>query len=758
MARPVTAFSISGSESLALIYEALEDDYLILESTWKYGSTPGVPSGWTALSFTNCTQNGSGNAVWHRRATASEPTITPTITPTGCGVNHGLQMQVIRGADTVTAFDVTPVSRASGSVALPTTPVITPAQAGALLLYIIMPNSFAMFPQLGPLKISRSGGIIPSGRINSYYSYSAGAGVAVPSINIYAERDINVNPTVIVIAFRDDGSNQNVGYIDMANPPADIIHILGFNGETGSLTGTPEIDLSSTGTNVVPTIQGTTTTYNTNPSGSTQTAFEEGFNAAGYSTGFSTQTCAITASSIATPVDLENEIVSLSSFGDAGMYDLYDAQAKVFGVGDGTNFRLFQIDAIDALPSGSKLPIVSVLEIDGGFESEEHGTVNATVLQNLDTFVMAGPALGTYRANGFGFLYLHRIMTILGGTSGFPSSMEIAVLCSETGSLRTINAQGQQSRSQFYSAHSIQVGNGVIATRWTSRNHALEFPGPINIPGRRIQVKVTAGKFGFRWKASATCYFDIGVCAYNCGNFSPWGPLSGSSTSATIIEDGALVIGATPILYDLGRPWANVTITNSKELQLNDADISGVLLASYCVDPTCITIDSQVKLTKLANAGFTQNSDVAITITGEHSSLTLPGNMYFAGNVTDIEYTGTTTLTLSVPASSNLDTGKVVGNVVIAPELLTLTVDISGATGIFVIHDVDSGDPQSLGTELQRNDTASGNQTFQYASAKIADVISINMLSDNGFKQAIKLITLPAFSSIYVVDLEIETN
>ncbi len=650
MAYVYRTFSASGNTTEVLKYEADENDFLILAETSKYG-TYSTPSGWTPESFTNNTQDNSTQVLYSRRATASEPT-SVSVTATGSGNKHGVQMIVIKGVDTSTAFDVAIVSRASATAATVSSAAITPVQANALLLHIIFPNGRTMLPKNpGYLKIARTGGVTTSGRINTYYSYSKAAGVEVPAFDIYPEANTTIDPSVITIAFRDDGNGLNKGFVDTANPCATLLHILGNNGETGPLTGTPEIDL----TTPIATIQGTTTTNNINPGGSTQTAFEEDFISSGYSTTFIGQDCALTGSSVSSVTNLENEIISLSSFGASAMYAAYASQSKVFGVGDGTNFRLWQIDALNTVPSGSKAPIVSVIEVDGGFESEEHGTVTAGVLQAINTFVMAGPAIGTYRANSFGFAYKHSTMILLGGSSSRPVSMNTAVECSNTGSLRTVNSQGFQSEAQFYVAHSIQVGDGATPTIFSSRNHAIEFPSASSVSNLRVQVMVSAAKFGFRWLASSTCNYDVGVCVYNCGNFSPWGPKVGSSTSATLEESGATVISATPYLYDIGRPWTGVTISQSKEITHDaNTDLTGDgVIIKGCVDSTSYTVSTQGELDNLATVTFNDNSNIAITITGNQTALTMGANMNFSGNVYDVEYTGATNLVLTVPISSN---------------------------------------------------------------------------------------------------------
>lgn len=648
MAYVANSFSIAGTSgtSLTLTYEAQNNDFMFLMCSYQYGTAPATPSGWTVLSYTSVVGTGSGNQIWYRRATASEPT-TVTVTTSPFAGRHGLQMVVCRGVDTTTAFDVTPTSRSSGAAATVSSPAITPVTANSLILYLNIPNDRAMIPTPGPIEIARSGADVVYGDINSYYTYSKGASVTVAAQDFYSEANSNINPTCVTVALRDDGNNKRKGFSDIANPYAQILHLLGINGETGHLTGTAKVDVSST----ITTLQGKTTTNNTGTGGAD---LEDGFSAAGYSTTFTTQACAIQGTSVTSAYDLETEIISFTSFGDKTHYGSFGDLSKHFGVGDGTNFRMWRVDAIDTTPSGAELPIACVMEIDGGFEDSEFGTVNSTVLQSLDHFVMAGPANATYSSNSFGFCYQLNDMVLIGGSSDLPLDMNTGVEIARTSSLRTISSQSGQSNTQFFCAHKVQIGNGTDTTYWESQQHSLEWPSASSTADRRVQTQVSAGKFGFVIDASANDTIDFSTTTFNLGNNHVWELASGTSTSATYSENGALIINADVTLNDIGRAMGGITFSGCKEITKNSADLSGGCTISNCTDTTAVTVTSEALFEDLHNCTFSGNNR-AITITGNQSGSWSEPSLTVSGNTFDIEYTGATDFSIQSAATLSVN-------------------------------------------------------------------------------------------------------
>lgn len=706
------------SAEKTVTYAADEDDFMLLvHNNQAYKPAPSVPSGWTQLSYTSVTASGTYNAIYYRKATASEPT-SVTVDAAPAANKQSLQLTVYKGIDTTTPFDVTVTSRSSASVNKASFPAITPATANALIVYVNIPNNQVMAPVPGPLKIERTRNNIIHGQINTYYTYGKGASVTVPATEVWSEANANINPTCVTIALRDDGNGTQKGYVDKDNPPAEILHILGKNGDTGHLTGTGKItNLAST----ITSLQGTTTGNNTNSElgGTVQPSFESGFTGAGYSNNFVSQACAVIGTSVNTTYNLENEIISLSSAGNVPYYEAYEALAKHFIIGDGTNFRAFRIDAANTVPTGVESPIVCIFEVDAGFETEEFGTVSASVLQAIDTFAMAGPANKTYESNGYGFLYKHNTMIILGGSTAVPADLNTAVECARTSSLRTVNNQGQQSQTQYYAAHDIQVGNGNIQTVWDSRQNAIEFPAASSTTERRIQTQVTAGRFGISFKASATCNFNFSNTTFNMGNNHVWKLMNGTSTSATYSESGCVIIGGDVRLRDIGRPMAGITFNGCLQLTTNGADLSGGCTIDGCTDTNAIVLtgatqaDLQLLLDDIANCTFSNNTvGIRVRYTGT-GDITLNFNGITAsGNTTDIHYNSTnaSALVANMQNGANLTTTAISGSatgVTIANDITTtINVNVSGSE----ITILDAGTQ----TELFHVETATTSEAYVY--------------------------------------------
>jgi hypothetical protein len=725
MAYVVDKQSAGGADSLTITFEAAADDYLILMHSRQYGTVPSTPTGWTALSYTKVEENGGKNEIWHKRATSTGSDSVTVSTTVGTG-RHGLQLVIVRGADATTAFDVTPTSRSSSSGATASSASITPAAADCLILHLVIPNDRTMIPAPGMLKILRSNTQLQHADAYSYYSYSKAAGATFPAITYTPELDLNINPTIVTIAFRDDGNNNRKGYVDVDNPPADIIHLLGTNGQTGNLTGTAQKDVTS----AITTVQSISSSYNTNTLGAQQPSFEEGFLSSGVSTSGSTQTCGVIASELAATVDIDGDIIGFTSGGDRTFYQSFGYLAKNLAIGDGTNFDLFRVDAVDTVPSGSEAPILCVVEVGAGFENETVGTMSASVRQAIDHIVMISPAPTTYDVNGFGFLYRHNTMIILGGSTSFPAGMSTAVECARTSSLRTVNNQGQQTESQYLTGHKIQFGDGTTQTTTDFQDQSITFYGAPSVSDRKVQIQVSEGVLGVTWKLSSTDVVDLRG-TFNGGDFHEWGLESGSSTSASVSEDGCKVISHNPKLQPIGRAWTGVTWKSCKRLEINGSDISGGCTIDSSTDATAsitpLVAATQAALQSLldniANAIFT-NNPVAIRIeyTGASAPTVNFDAIVVSGNTVDLHFNATNAvqLTANMQNGSNITTTAISGSatgVTIANDVTaTVTVNVTGAEITFL--------ETGTQTEVYHVETGSTTQgyTYTYASDTTIDI------------------------------------
>jgi hypothetical protein len=679
MAYVDSVYSAGGAASSVISYSALENDFMFILHTRVYGSVT-TPTGWTALSYTSTVESGRSNAIFYRRATASEPTSVTVAASTASQIN---QLIVCRGVDTTTAFDVTPTSRASASTSKGTAPAITPTNDNCLILYLIFPHDFGMTADPGLQEIARVRG--SNAGAYSYYTYGQAGSTAVSAHDWTYHDSATHNPTMVTVALRDDGNNKRKGYVYKENPPASPVF---FGNANGHLTSTADIDASS----VITSLDGTSTTFraSANPGGVTFEKTDR--NALGYGSTYIAPACAINASSRTPSIDLETAIVSLSIQGEPDTYKPYSSIGKYVSLGDGTNYRTWKIDASDTKPSGSELAIPVLIEVDGGFENTEFGTVNATVLQGITHWAFAGPNDIAYRYAGVGYMYKLNTMEVVGGSTTFPASMASATECARTSSLRTVANQSQQSDTQYFCSQLISAGNGSVATVWDSQNHAMEWPSAYAESDKRVQAQISANTLGFRINATASCNINFTSSTFNMGNYHRWEIVSGTSTSATYAETGAAVFNGTVTLNDIGRAIGPMTFSGCKEITKNSADISGGCTISDCVDTQSITLTGatqaalQALVDDIANCTFRANNvAVRIEYTGTGNiSLSFDG-ITWTSNTTDIHYNSTnaSALTAVMDNGSNATTsafsGSATGVTISAPTNdLTLTSSETG--------------------------------------------------------------------------------
>ena len=677
MAYPSAVVSVNGTSSAVLNYSADEDDYMFIVSTRQYDfSTPTTPSGWTKETYNTNGSNNCASHIWSRRATSSEPT---SVTIGAGNSSHDATLYIIKGVDTTTAYDVSFVSRASGNSTQPQSPSITPTNANTLIFMICVQMRRNLIPEPGLIKFARTGGA--GAGANAYYTYGQGASTAVTAHDWIWERDENLNPAIVVFALRDNGDDHRFGYVPKDSPPADIVSIMGASGGyTGYLTDTRNINIAST----VTTLDGQTTSHRQSDGANQE--FEVGFAAFGYRANNPANDFSINCHSRTPSIDLENEIISFSTLGDPDMYLPYADQGKFFGIGDASNFRIWKVDALDTKPSGSEGAFPIAIEVDGGFENTEVGTVNSTLLQAITHIMMAGPSDSPYEENGVGFLYILNTMEIVGGSTTFPANFDTGVVMARTSSLRTVSNQSQQATNQFFCTQAVSAGDGAIETYWDSSGSSVEFVGAYDEDEKRVQGQISENKIGFIVNASDDCTINISNMQFSMGNFQFWKFESGTSTSATYTESGTTIISATPTLEDIGRAIAGMTFSGCKELTKNSADMSGGNTIESCVDTNAITITGatqaaiQSDIDDLANCNFTSNN-VAIRIeyTGTGDITLSFDAITWTSNTTDIHYnaTNTSALTANMNNGANASTSAVSGSATTVTINNTITVKVT---------------------------------------------------------------------------------
>lgn len=106
--------------------------------------------------------------------------------------------------------------------------------------------------------------------------------------------------------------------------------------------------------------------------------------------------------------------------------------------------------------------------------------------------------------------------------------------------------------------------------------------------------------------------------------------------------------------------------------------------------------------------------------------------------------------------ASTTNAGTSAGQVNII-QSVTMTIQGQIVGGVLVVYDNDSADPQDLGTELARFNTATATETYVYSASKVPDSVTIVMLA-TGYKQIVRDVDLQSSSFAVILEPELETN
>lgn len=161
-----------------------------------------------------------------------------------------------------------------------------------------------------------------------------------------------------------------------------------------------------------------------------------------------------------------------------------------------------------------------------------------------------------------------------------------------------------------------------------------------------------------------------------------------------------------------------------------------------------------------AEASYNWNSHATGYDAGATGNSVQVAGASVTGNET-IHITATTgTFTINVADGATVPSVSSAGavvNVVAGQKILTIKGWVSGSQ--LIIYDDDSADPQELGTELQRNNNVTANESFTYDPAKIGDDIVIVMIPPtSAYKTIQDTVTLGGSDADYTLKPIQETN
>lgn len=318
----------------------------------------------------------------------------------------------------------------------------------------------------------------------------------------------------------------------------------------------------------------------------------------------------------------------------------------------------------------------------------------------------------------------------------------------------------------------VQIGNGSSATYFYDSNFELAFyasrsafyAGDLRDDGYCVAVTDTdntsRGLVINTPDSNCTCEFyvfsisgvDVGDGDYYIDN------LSGSYLQ---MSEGAI----------WNTDYFNMRNTNASRVRFNNIN-------SLNIDLSTVATGCQIGLLKAGSRGLVPvggggdysnfvatiadsntGNEITIPDLGSDASYDLSG-LKTEGQTINIHYEGAAnTVTVTLDPSISATWTSAGGTVVIDNEVtVTLSVNLpTGVTGVFVIHDLDSMNSDNLGTELQRNNTASGTQTFEYLSSKVDDLINIQFIAPT-YTRYLQAYKLTANNSDFTIELTKQSN
>ena len=147
-------------------------------------------------------------------------------------------------------------------------------------------------------------------------------------------------------------------------------------------------------------------------------------------------------------------------------------------------------------------------------------------------------------------------------------------------------------------------------------------------------------------------------------------------------------------------------------------------------------------------------TDYVVGVTGTNVGVTPTGNETIIVNVdVDVILTVNVATGASVPSIANSGLGTV--NVVAGQVISTLVGHPVGAT--VIVYDLDSSDPQELGTRLATFENAAAIVQYQYSGDKAGDDVQAKALM-SGYRTLSKPVILPATDNVIDTKMTQETN
>lgn len=636
-------------------------DWMIAFYSQQNGSvvTP-TGSGWTELASTANINSHIGK-IYAKKATSSSETIPNA--EGSAGINQLCSVIILRGlhASSIVAASQT---ETDAGVAY-TAPAVTPTADNQLVMHFNLGGVSGrhIMPLHGVVEL------IDKTNSQNHHSvcfrYGGASGVAISEHPYVTNTDTanKFSQWIFTIAFVDDGNEYRSGVPDISNPPAEMLHFLGLVGRSGHLNGAA---LSFDPTSYIPSVTNDETSYNDtaiyDAIDSTSVAIvKPGYAFSSIENTSTTNDILIAGTDLEVSggnKDFSGEILAITFAGLPRTST--NSIGSIFGITDKTNTRIWQLDGANNYPNGSITNLTATIEVDGGFEIDDIGTVNTASI----SAIVVGGEVTPGSTGELTFAALNRLDTIVMKHGTITTDMRHVELVSRTAMLNTVKNQFGQTDTQYTVAQSIRIET----QSWGGDlKQAIAYPQAYNYTGKKTLNKLSAGLLSFELNPPSGGTHDVSGWLFVMGNYHGWGVTSGAA--GTVICTGAYVTGCTPILNDSAAPIGGFTIDSSKEVTyttLADMSVGGTF--SNCVDAQQITLTGatqaalQSEVDKIANNKY-QTCAVAIRIeyTGTGDISLNFNNVKWTGNTTDIHYdsTNASQLTAVMANGSNASQAKV---------------------------------------------------------------------------------------------------
>jgi len=660
MAYIVASYSSAVSPNLEVFFEANTDDIILLTYSDRYATySPPSWTGWNAVSYNKTTYNGGDNAVWWKRATATgSDSVAITVSNNACWLNA----HVIRWVDTINAFDVTTVSRATSNQNPLQSNQISPVTDNTLIFHHMFSDGYA---GVFDANIVNASDFYKAGHSYHYSAFSyANSGDTTPVENFYFANTWTRSFTWITFAFRDDWTNKKVWYVDDSIMSSDIILPAWSLNSHGIFTGsTANVDLTSTGSNLIPTVNGYATSIPYNFGSIWWVS---------HWTDYRSVNCALACTSRSAAFDINNKIIAVRSKDD-GMKTPYQPIGKNIIVWDWTNFRRYKIDAKDTSPSSSTLNVPILINPSALTHKEDWGTVDTTVLNNIDHFAIAGSQPNGYAGSSYDRVIALSYLPMTWGSTTFPCNLNDVVKASKIQDVKTVQAQSWMATGQFICFQSIKLTNGII---WDSTGQSIEYAWAYNETLLRTNVQINSWDLFFEIDTWTGNDFTLSTQSINMWDYHWFKLTSGNPLGSwNVVSNAKLQLEA----LDSWVVW--YTFDSCEEIQFTTMhDFSAGNIFSNSIDAQVITLTwatqtaLQALLDNLANCTFLNN---AVAIRLEYTwtwNISLDFDwITFTNNTIDVHYdsTNTSALTAVMENWSNVVTtafsGSATGITISAP-------------------------------------------------------------------------------------------